>query len=419
MALPSTGADFVLEYERTTAASRALWERALHSLPGGNTRTTIFFEPYPVYVVRGEGCRVTDADGFERIDFISNYTSLILGHCHPSVVAAVQHQAGQLMGAAAPSELEIELAERIRERVPSVELLRFANSGSEATMLALRAARAFTGRGTIATFARGYHGSHDYAASIPADPSLPPGGPGIPPAVAGTVVVAPYNDVEATRAALEPRLDDLAAIIVEPILGAGGVVPATPEFLSFLRELTREAGALLILDEVISFRVGYNGAQGRLGVTPDLTTLGKVIGGGLPVGAFGGRADVMALFDPRSERPIGHGGTFNANPLTMAAGLATLSELTPERYEALESLGGELRRKLEGISGLSVEQVGSLFRIGIGESPLPHDLFLALLAGGILLTPRGMGCLSTPMTSAEVDAFVDATRDALAQLGVA
>ena len=419
MALTPTGADVGLEYGRATAASRVLWERALRVLPGGNSRTTIFYDPYPVYVVRGEGCHVTDADGVERIDFISNYTSLILGHCHPKVVDAVQRQAAQLMGAAAPTELEIELAERIEERMPSIELLRFANSGTEATVLALRAARAFTGRSTIATFARAYHGSHDYAASIPADPSLPPGGPGIPPAVAGTIVVAPFNDLGATRAALEPRLHDLAAVIVEPILGAGGVVPATPEFLAFLRDLTRDAGALLVLDEVISFRVGYQGAQGRLGITPDLTTLGKVIGGGLPVGAFGGRADVMELFDPRGAEPIGHGGTFNANPLTMAAGLATLSELTPERYEALESLGNELRRKLEGVAGLSVEQVGSLFRIGVGESPLPHDLFLSLLEGGILLTPRGMGCLSTPMTSAEVDAFVDATRDGLARLGIA
>ena len=159
----------VRSYEPLTAASRALWERALGSLPGGNTRTTIFHDPYPVYVARGEGCRVWDADGVERIDFISNYTSLILGHCHPRVVEAVQSQAGRLMSVAAPNELEIELAERIRERLPSIELIRFTNSGTEATMLALRAARAFTGREKIAVFAGGYHGSHDYAASIPGD----------------------------------------------------------------------------------------------------------------------------------------------------------------------------------------------------------------------------------------------------------
>ena len=196
-------------------------------------------------------------------------------------------------------------------------------------MLALRAARAFTGREKIGVFAGGYHGSHDYAASIPGDVSGAPGGRGIPAAVADTVVVAPFDDREGTLAAFEPHLGDLAAVIVEPVLGAGGVVPATAGFLAFLRELTRDAGALLVFDEVISFRIGYHGAQGRLGVTPDLTTLGKIIGGGLPVGALGGRADVMALFDPRRDDRIGHGGTFNANPLTMAAGLATLDELTP------------------------------------------------------------------------------------------
>ena len=227
-----------------------------------------YHDPSPLYLVRGEGCRVTDADGVERLDFINNY----------------------------------------------IELIRFANSGTEATMLAIRAARAFTGRTTIGVFAGGYHGSHDWGVSIPADPVVAPGGAGVPAAVAGSIVVAPYNDVDATRAALEPHLHDLAAVVVEPVLGAGGVIPADGGFLSFLRELTEEAGALLVFDEVIAFRVGYNGAQGRYGVTPDLTTLGKIIGGGLPVGAFGGRADVMELFDPRSGRRLSHGGTFKREP---------------------------------------------------------------------------------------------------------
>ncbi len=409
----ATQADVRAEYEALTSGSRALWERALGSLPGGNTRTTIFHEPYPVYLVSGEGCRVTDVDGVERIDFISNYTSLILGHCHPRVVEAVQSQAGRMMSGAAPTELEIELAERIKERLPSIEQIRFANSGTEATMLALRAARAFTGREKVAVFAHGYHGSHDYAASVPDDVSLAPGGLGIPAGVAATVVVAPFDDVDGTRAALEPHLDELAAVLVEPVLGSGGVRPAADEFLRLLRDLTTEAGALLVFDEIISFRVGYHGAQGRVGITPDLTTLGKIIGGGLPVGALGGRADVMALFDPRLEGRIGHGGTFNANPLTMAAGLATLDEMTPARYERLEALGGELRRKLEELGGVDVRQTASLFQVDVGDEQRQLDLNLALLANGILSTPRGMGCLSTPMTSAEIDAFVDAVRLAL------
>jgi glutamate-1-semialdehyde 2,1-aminomutase len=429
MAETATGSTSRERYTRQTSASRTLWERALESLPGGNSRTTIFHDPYPVYLVAGDGCRVIDADGVERIDFINNYTSLVLGHCHPRVVEAVQRQAGQLMSAAAPNELEIELAERIRERLPSVELIRFANSGTEATMLALRAARAFTGRTKIAAFAGGYHGSHDYAATISAGQ-----GAGIPEAVAATVVVAHFNDPEATRAALEPHLDDLAAVIVEPVMGSGGVIPAADGFLPFVRELTAEVGALLVFDEVISFRIGHHGAQGRYGVVPDLTTLGKIIGGGLPVGAFGGRADVMELFDPRAERQIGHGGTFNANPLSMAAGLATLAELTPPRFTELETLGLDLKEKLEAVfeeAGVpvSVNQIGSLFNVHASAGPvvdhvtaqaadksLVRELHLALLGHGILFTERGMGCLSTPMTGAEINLFVDAARLALDEL---
>jgi glutamate-1-semialdehyde 2,1-aminomutase len=401
------------DYKRLTPASRALWDRALGSLPAGNTRTTIFYEPYPVYIARGDGCRVTDVDGIERIDFISNYTSLILGHCHPRVVDAVQRQAGWLMSVAAPNELEVELAERIRERLPSVEQIRFANSGTEATMLAIRAARGFTGRDKIASFAGGYHGSHDYAASIPAAPEQPAGGPGIPRGAAATVIVAPFDDVERTRVALEPHLDDLACVIVEPVMGSGGVLPASTGFLTFLRDLTRESGALLVFDEVISFRVGYHGAQGRLGIEPDLTTLGKIIGGGLPVGAFGGRADVMALFDPRLGDRVTHGGTFNANPLTMTAGLATLAEMTTERYDELEALTLELSEKLTQLfaarnAAASVTRAGSLFNLHFDDPAAMRELHLALLNHGILLTPRGMGCLSIPMASAEIDTFVEA-----------
>ena len=216
--------------------------------------------------------------------------------------------------------------------------------------------------------------------------------------------------MEGTRAALEPQLDDLAAVIVEPVLGSGGVKPASNEFLAFLRELTLDAGALLVFDEIISFRIGYHGAQGRFGVTPDLTTLGKIIGGGLPVGALGGRADVMALFDPRRDDRIGHGGTFNANPLTMAAGLATLAELTPDRFDALEALAGDLETGVNTQTEATAAAVGSLFRIELADPAGLPELHLGLLANGILMTPRGMGCLSTPMTVAEIDAFVEAVR---------
>ena len=433
MARAASRPTFDERFTELTSASRELWERATYSLPGGNTRTTIFQDPYPVYLERGEGCRVVDVDGVERIDFINNYTSLVLGHCHPRVVEAVQLQAGRLASAAGPNELEIQMAERLKERLPSIELVRFTNSGTEATMQAIRAARAFTGRTVLLTFAGAYHGTHDYASAIPATPG-PAAGAGIPQEVADSIVVPPYNDTEATLAALEPYLDDLAAIVVEPVLGAGGVVPAGEGFLRSLRELADEAGALLIFDEVIAFRIGYHGAQGRYAIRPDLTTLGKIIGGGLPIGAFGGRADVMALFDPREDGRLSHGGTFNANPLTMAAGLATLDELTPVALDRLEALTVELQRKLGEVfadAGIPVciTQIGSLFNVHFSEGPisshadvlagdreLQRQLHLALLGDGILFTPRGMGCLSVPMTGAEIGAFVGATERALGGL---
>ena len=428
-------------YAAATPRSRALYERALRSLPGGNSRTTIFFQPHPLYLERGEGCRVVDVDGNERIDFINNYTSLVLGHSHPRVVEAIRRQAELFVSAAAPSELELDLAEAIEERLPSVERLRFTNSGTEATMMAIRAARAFTGRAKIAKFEGGYHGTHDYAAvdvsaAGATGAGREAGRSGLPAAVAETVLVAPYNDPDAAERVLAPHRDDLAAVIVEPVMGAGGTIEATQDFLLFLRELTQGFRSLLVFDEVISFRLGSNGAQGRAGIAPDLTTLGKIIGGGLPVGAFGGRADVMALFDPREESYLGHGGTFNANPLTMAAGLATLEEMQPERYAHLDALGTELKRKLDRLFaelGLpaQVNQVGSLFAIHLTDRPvldyagaqagdrsLLHELFVAMLNHGVLFTGRGMGCLSTPMSSAEVDAFVDAARLGLRDLGI-
>jgi glutamate-1-semialdehyde 2,1-aminomutase len=420
------------QYTEMTPRSRALYERATNALPGGNSRTTVYYQPYPFYFDRGEGCRVYDVDGNERLDFINNYTSLILGHTPPPVVAAVQRQVARGFSAAAPSELEIELAEVIAGRLPGVERLRFTNSGTEATMLALRAARAFTGRDMIAKFDGAYHGTHDYAAFEAAA-----GNSGIPKAVGGTIVSMPFNDPAAVERVIGAHKDELAALIVEPVLGAAGILVPHDGFLAFLRDITRRYGIVLIFDEVISFRVSYHGAQGHFGVTPDLTALGKIIGGGFPAGAFGGRADIMALFDPRSAGSIGHGGTFNGNPVTMAAGLATLGEMTPAVYERLAALGAELKQKLGDLFvelniPAQVNQIGSLFNIHFSAAPvdsyaatlagdrvLLKNLYLATINRGVIFTGRGMGCLSTPMTSAEIDRFVEALRQSLADLGVA
>lgn len=428
-------------YRESTPRSSQLFDRALKSLPGGNTRTTIYIQPYPFYFDHGNGYDIYDIDGNARIDFLNNYTSLILGHCHPAVVAAVQRQAARGMSVAAPTELEIELAEELKRRLASIERIRFTNSGTEATMLALRAARAFTGRAKIAKFDVGYHGSHDYVAlntsTIGTEkPGFATTADGIPSVIAETVITLPYNDPEGVERIVNRHHHELAALIVEPVIGAGGILLPQEGFLSFLREITQRYGIVLIFDEIIAFRLSYHGAQGYFGIVPDLTTLGKIIGGGLPAGAFGGRADIMDYFDPRRAISISHGGTFNGNPSAMVAGLATLHEMTPEAYTRLNDLGAELKIKLEALFAslnvpAQVNQIGSLFNLHFSDAPvtdyatisitnrqLLRGLYLAALNNGIVFTPRGMGCLSTPMTSTQIDHFVEAIKLGLYDLGV-
>src|SRR5436189_2047405 len=324
-------------YRQTTAASRALHEKAVAVMPGGTTRTTTYFDPYPLYIERGEGCRIWDADGTERIDMLGNYTAMILGHAHPKIVEAIRNQAARGTGFAAANPVEVELATLLCERVPIRDAVRFCNSGTEATMFAMRLARAFTGRPSIARMEGGYHGTHDYA-EVSTHPAAAEAGPAEEPRAApdsmGTpgwaleeVVVLPFNNASAAERIIRREGSRLAAVILEPIIGAGGVIPATPEFLRRLRDVTHELGILLIFDEVISFRVAPGGAQELYGILPDLTTLGKIIGGGLPVAAFGGRADVMELLDPRRPGFLPQAGTLNGHPLGMAAGVATLALL--------------------------------------------------------------------------------------------
>ncbi len=399
-------------YLARTPRSRDLFERATRSIPGGSTRTTIYAPPYPPYIDHGQGLRTWDVDGNEYRDFLGNYTSLILGHAAPPVVAAVEAQIRKGSAFGAPSEVEVELADELRHRLPSVERIRFTNSGTEATMFAMRAARAFTGRDLIARFDRAYHGTHDVAMA---------GTPGVPAAISETVVALPWGDAEGVERALAGLESRLAAIIIEPVQGAGGIRAAEPAFLHFLREWADRHRTLLIFDEIICFRLGLNGAQGRLGVRPDLTALGKIIGGGYPLAAFGGRADVMEQFDARRTGAISHGGTFNGNPVAAAAGLATLRELTPAAYEHIEALGGRLRDGLaEAIerAGLParVEGIGSLFQIWIrgGDASAiatgagASDFWLGMLLQGFSLAPRGMGAIPLPATAADIDDFVRA-----------
>src|SRR5262245_23549164 len=344
----------ITDYQAKTPRSHQLFEEALRVKPGGNSRTTTFFDPYPFYITRGEGARIWDVDGTERLDFNGNYTSLILGHANPQVVKAIQDAATHGMSFPGPSEHEIRLAEILTRRIPTMEVVRFAHSGPEATMHGVRVARALTGRSKSAKFEGAYHGTHDWLlVSVSPDPATAGSrkrpksvawSSGVPPLVMKHVVVLPWNDLAACVKILEKQGSDIAALIIDPMLANAGMIPAREGFLEGLREATQRLGILLIFDEVISFRIAPGGAQERFGIRPDLTTLGKIIGGGLAVGAFGGRADVMNFYDPRGGGGrINHGGTFNANPLTMAGGVATMEQLTPAAYATLDALGDRLR----------------------------------------------------------------------------
>jgi glutamate-1-semialdehyde 2,1-aminomutase len=419
-----------LEHRRRTPKSAALHEAALDVLPGGDTRTSTYFAPYPVFIERGVSCRLTDVDGNEYLDFLNNYTSLIHGHSHPRITEVVSQQLLKGTAYAAPLELQIQLARLLCTRVVSIQQIRFCNSGTEATMYAIRAAKAFTGRDKILKMEGGYHGSHD-AAEISRAPSVNgagpadapyslPSAPGLFRGVVQDVVIVPFNNIEATARALEYHKNDLAAVIVEPMMGAAGSIPAAPEYLRFLREATRRLGVLLIFDEVITFRLAYGGAQELYAITPDLTALGKIIGGGFPVGAFGGREDIMAQFDPRQVR-LHHFGTFNGNAITMAAGLASLGLLTRDEVARINQLGEHLRTGLRSAcvaAGIvaQVTGIGSITAIHFtGEKVCDYRsaeraskhllplLHLGLLNRGLFVAPRGEFVISTPMRMREID----------------
>jgi glutamate-1-semialdehyde 2,1-aminomutase len=432
------------EYASKTGRSRAIHEEAVTVMPGGNSRTTTFFDPYPFYFQRGQGARIWDADGVERVDFNGNYTSLVLGHAPPDVVKTVQAVAESGLSFPGPTEHEVRLAEALVRRVPSVESVRFTNSGTGATMNAVRLARAFTGRPKLAKFEGAFHGTHDWVmVSVSGDtkswgnrrrPKPVAWSEGIPAAVLKNVVVLPWNDPEACEEILTADAAAIAALIVDPFMCNAGLLPPVEGFLPRLREVTERHGILLILDEVISFRTGWGGAQERLAVRPDLTTFGKIIGGGLPVGAFGGRREIMNFYDPRKGGArISQGGTFNANPVTMAAGLATLNALTPEAYARLDALGDRLRGGVTRLLAATrrrgqVTGAGSLFWLHwttemltdyrstkAKDAEMAQRVFMGMLNEGILMTQRGLGACSLAMGDEDVDRFVNALARVLAR----
>ena len=412
----------------------ALYSRARELFPGGVNSPVRAYGSVggdPKFVVRAEGCRVWDADGVEYVDWVSSWGAIILGHAHPDVVAAVKRAANVGTSYGAPTPKEIALGERIAAAMPAVERMRFTSSGTEATMSALRLARAHTGREKFVKLAGCYHGHADpflvEAGSGVATLGLP-GSAGVPAEATRDTLVAPYNDLDAVASLFEQFPDEIAAVFVEPVAANMGVLPPADGYLEGLREITADEGALLVFDEVITgFRMAFGGAQERFGVSPDLTTMGKVIGGGLPVGAFGGRSEILATVAP--EGAMYQAGTLSGNPLAMAAGEAALSALAdPTVYERIEGVASRLADGLAEAGGeaVSVTRAGPLLTVFFAPDPpsdyegskaADHDayarFFHAMLERGVMLPPSGYEAWFPNLAhdEAAVERTLDAARE--------
>lgn len=414
--------DITRTYVDRTPGSAARAERAAALFPGGDFRAAAWHRPYPLTIAGGAGPWLRDVDGHEYLDLLGNYTALVHGNAHPAVVEAATAAVAAGTCWAAANDHMVELAQLLVDRVASVERVRFCNSGTEATMHAAMVAREVTGRRTVLMARYGYHGSYDdYEAGNLGHP-----GP--------RTALAPYGDAAAFEAVLAERGDEIACVILEPVMGSSGVVPAPPGFLARVAAATRAAGALFVLDEVITFRLAAGGAQALAGVEPDLTTFGKLIGGGFPVGALGGRAGVLAVTDPAVGRlPLS--GTFNANPVTMAAGAVAVRELTGDRIAAIDRWCGRLADGLTKAAAdhgvpFSCRRAGSLLNVFLSpESPATladrtdgdrmAAFHLACLANGLFFAPRGLLATSTVLSDELVDEAVERAARAFAAVAAA
>jgi glutamate-1-semialdehyde 2,1-aminomutase len=392
---------------------------ACEAMPGGNTRSAIHVDPFPLTITRGEGARLWDIDGHEYADFLSEFTAGIYGHSHPAIREAIEGALEGGLNFGAHNATEARFAAAICARFPSIELVRFTNSGTEANLMAVSAARVITDRPKILVFEGGYHGGVFYFR-----------GHGSPLNAPFDFLLGRYNDLEAVEALVEPHRAELAAILIEPMQGTTGCIPADRSFLAGLRSLASETGALLIFDEVMTSRLAPGGLQEVHGIFPDLTTLGKYVGGGMSFGAFGGRADLMARFDPRRPDAFQHAGTFNNNVLTMSAGLIGLTEIyTPERARALNAFGDRLRERLNQVArrhrlAMQFTGLGSMLSVhmtdgsirsqedaGRGNAALRDLFYFDLVARGIWFAKRGMFALSIALDDTDCDKLVDAVEE--------
>jgi glutamate-1-semialdehyde 2,1-aminomutase len=412
--------DAALEHARRrfivkNPTSEAAHAEAARVMPGGNTRSTLFFTPFPLTMQGGAGGTLTDVDGHVYVDLLGEYTAGLYGHGNPIIRAAIDAALDGGWNLGAQGRAEAKLAGLLCDRFASLDLVRFTNSGTEANLLALATARAHTGRSKVLVFDGAYHGS-----------ILSFGGGGIPINAPHAWVIGTYNDTAGTEALIGEHGADLAAVLVEPMLGSGGCVPGDRDFLAMLRRCADDVGAILIFDEVMTSRMSDGGMQKRLGLTPDLTTLGKYIGGGMTFGAFGGRSDLMSMYDPRADRSVPHAGTFNNNVLSMAAGYAGLNRIfTPETSQVLFDRGERLRDRLNAVcasrhAAMQWTGLGSLMTVHFQAEPITAakdirpepelgELFhLDMLDRGFYLARRGMIALSLEIDECECDRFVAA-----------
>jgi glutamate-1-semialdehyde 2,1-aminomutase len=419
-------------YMEKFPVSRARHEQLINYIPGGATRSLSYFKPYPIHIDYGQGAYVFTHEGHKLFDVTNAYGAIVHGHGDPDVVRAVQQGIVRGSQYSTPTNGQYKLAKLLCERIPGFERVRFVNSGTEATLFALRTARAYTGKDKILKMTGGFHGTHDCVAASTKKNVITAG---IPHGMTQDMLEVPFNDFSALEKAVKENADQLAAVIMEPFLGAGGVVLPEPGYLEHARKVTLDNNILLIFDEIFSYRVNTGGCQKLYGVTPDLTTVGKVVGGGLPIGVFGGKKEIMNIFcHENTDKPLYHSGTFNGYETVMQAGYAALSKYDEKAVTDINKLGEQLQKgllKSFKANGLNIQSnhIGSLLNLHFVNEPITtaeqvltseeqlHTLMhLSLLNKGIFTIPRGLFILSTIMTQKEIDHLIDKIDETLKEL---